>query len=50
MFFGNYKSRVLKVTNENNDLFLSYSYPETGAIKKKIKLEPSDFAESDNDT
>ena len=26
-------------------MILSYCYPDTGLIKKRIKLEPSDFAE-----
>lgn len=45
MFFGNYKARILKLTVEDNELYLAYCYPQSGAVKNKLKLFPSDFAE-----
>jgi 2-hydroxy-3-keto-5-methylthiopentenyl-1-phosphate phosphatase len=45
MFFGNYKTRVLKMYRRTNSLFMSYWYLGAKEPKNEFELQMNDYAQ-----
>jgi hypothetical protein len=46
MFFGNFKLRLLTISNINGRLFMSYRYLPSKKIKREFELSLNDYAQT----